>query len=98
MNRYKTNQIVAFNHTFTGVIGLNELQVSKRVSCIVPHVDDDGNEIAGQFKVKKEIQFKAGEVIGLNEVPKELESKLDPPDSKKPSKNKRASKNKDAEE
>ena len=60
MKPYRTLATVRF---FTGKIGLTDDQVKNRVNCLSKIKDD-------VYEISREVVFKAGEVIGLEDAPK----------------------------
>ena len=73
MKFYRTSELVRL---YDGVIFLSEKQISGRKKNL-----DVGPK--GKCKIKAEVQFKAGEVIGLENVPKILREILAPVEEKR---------------
>jgi hypothetical protein len=67
MKKYKTLAVI---HLFSGKIELTDDQARRRTGYLSKIKDDI-------YEVNQEIVFKAGEIIGLEDVPKFLESLLE---------------------
>lgn len=67
MKPYRT---LATVRLFTGVVGLTDKQVKWRTDCLSKIKDD-------VYSIEKEVVFKAGEVIGLEDLPKPYRKALE---------------------
>lgn len=59
MERYSVNQPITLH---VGVIGLSDAQAATRQHCLKRLMGK------GRYEIRKPVQFKAGEVIGLEEI------------------------------
>lgn len=74
MKPYRT---LASVRLFTGIVGLTDDQVKWRANCLKKIADD-------KYEIIKEVVFKAGEVIGLEDPPKPYVKKLECLEPEKP--------------